>query len=121
MYRHAVKTGPNVSGFFWIRCQMPKLLCSLSTVHKSLGTSQNVKYHIFSLFLQSSYHILRLKLSDLSQRHVFPKSLSCSAPGQATPPPCLMSPAPGSNQGVCAILLRLYTSTERLKRVYTSP
>jgi hypothetical protein len=23
--------------------------------------------------------------------------------------------------GVCAILLRLYTSTERLKRVYTSP
>ncbi len=25
------------------------------------------------------------------------------------------------NDGVCAILLRLYTSMERLKRVYTSP
>ncbi len=27
----------------------------------------------------------------------------------------------GGSGGVCAILLRLYTSTERLKRVYTSP
>jgi hypothetical protein len=29
--------------------------------------------------------------------------------------------AAGRAEGVCAILLRLYTSTEHLKRIYTSP